>query len=210
MVQKEPKRARGRPRAYDRDTALRAARDRFWSTGYSGTSLDDLGAATGMNRPSLYAAFGDKHALYLETLARYVDAGHAAMERILSSDLPLAESLLGVYDAALALYYPADSAARGCFLIGTAAVEAATDEAVRSLLGSGLRRFDRAFQARFERARAEGELGADADAATLAKLASALLHTLALRSRAGDGKAALRATAKAGVALLVPARRGRR
>ena len=63
----EPRR-RGRPRAYDPQAALQQATDSFWRSGYSGTSLDKIGAATGMNRPSLYAAFGDKHTLYLKAL----------------------------------------------------------------------------------------------------------------------------------------------
>ena len=74
MVQKESSRVlkaaakRGRPRAYDPDAALRAARDIFWVKGYAATSLDDIVEATGMNRPSLYAAFGDKEAIYLAAL----------------------------------------------------------------------------------------------------------------------------------------------
>ena len=63
MVQKADSR-RGRPRAYDPETALSQAMAVFWDAGYAATSLDDLSAATGMNRPSLYGAFGDKHALY--------------------------------------------------------------------------------------------------------------------------------------------------
>src|SRR5262249_17102093 len=62
---------RGRPRAYDPETALQTAIEAFWQAGYSGTSLDDLSAATGMNRPSLYGAFGDKRALYLKALDHY-------------------------------------------------------------------------------------------------------------------------------------------
>jgi AcrR family transcriptional regulator len=68
MVQKETKR-RGRPPAYVPEVALARATDAFWSAGYAATSLDELAAATGMNRPSLYGAFGDKHDLYLKTLA---------------------------------------------------------------------------------------------------------------------------------------------
>ena len=67
MVQKEKVR-RGRPRAYDPERALAQATAAFWDAGYSATSLDDLSAATGMNRPSLYGAFGDKHALYLKAI----------------------------------------------------------------------------------------------------------------------------------------------
>ncbi|HKU95144.1 MAG TPA: hypothetical protein VJR58_07710, partial [Vineibacter sp.] len=57
MVQKDEKRPRGRPRAYDPEQALAQATDTFWRTGFSGTSLDDLSGAMGMNRPSLYGAF---------------------------------------------------------------------------------------------------------------------------------------------------------
>jgi len=56
---------RGRPRAYDPDVALEQAMQTFWKSGYCGTSLDDLSAAMHMNRPSLYAGFGDKRRLYI-------------------------------------------------------------------------------------------------------------------------------------------------
>ena len=90
---KNERRARGRPRAYDADDALSNATDAFWLGGYSGTSLDTLSDATGMNRPSLYAAFGDKHALYLNTLDRYVEAGVQGMHVALRDDIPLAQAL---------------------------------------------------------------------------------------------------------------------
>ena len=83
---------RGRPRAYDTQAALKQATETFWKTGYSGTSLDSIAAATGMNPPSLYAAFGNKHALYLEALARYWEISLAATREALAEDRPLAES----------------------------------------------------------------------------------------------------------------------
>ncbi|AMP15347.1 TetR/AcrR family transcriptional regulator [Collimonas pratensis] len=202
MEQKENKRARGRPRAYDPEQALDNARDVFWQLGYGGSSLDDLSSATGMNRPSLYAAFGDKHALYLQTLERYVERSRQAMIGVMSGDLPLAQALLRVYQLALSMYLPAGSAARGCLLIGTAATQAVVDVEVRQRLGDGLRCFDQVLEARFQRAVEQGELIAVLDPAMLAKMASAILHTLALRSRAGDSRASLEATAAAGVRLI--------
>jgi AcrR family transcriptional regulator len=203
---KNERRARGRPRAYDADDALSNATNAFWLGGYSGTSLDTLSDATGMNRPSLYAAFGDKHALYLSTLDRYVEAGVQGMHVALRDDMPLAQALQRVYDSALALYLPTGGEPRGCFLIGTAVVESKVDEAVRTRLAQGLKSFDRAFEKRIRRAQTDGELSADADAAVLARVASAILHSLALRSRAGDSRASLRATAAEGVALICGAR----
>ncbi|GLU31891.1 TetR/AcrR family transcriptional regulator [Trinickia caryophylli] len=206
MVQKDdsggPKRGRGRPRAYEPEHALARARETFWRNGYSGTTLDDLSVATGMNRPSLYGAFGDKHALYLETLRGYVDASRRAMEQALAEDRPLAEALSHIYELALGMYLREDRPALGCFLIGTAAVEAVNDDAVRAILNDALRVFDGCFETRFERARAQGEIGAQADPALLAVMASAVLHTLALRARAGEAREALQAIAQAGTAMI--------
>ncbi len=155
-----------------------------------------------MNRPSLYGAFGDKHALYLSVLQRYVQAGKAAMDAALGGTHPLREALRRVYDTALRMYYPVSEAQRGCLLIGTAATEAGTDAEVRRVLAQGLREFDAAFEARLRRAQDEGELALTADPLMLARVASALLHTLALRSRAGDKRADLVATAHAGIDLI--------
>lgn len=174
----------------------------FWRAGYSATSLDQLTEATGMNRPSLYGAFGDKRAMYLTVLARYAEAGRAAMDAALAGDRPLRVALRRVYEAALKLYYPADETARGCLLVGTAATEAVGDEAVRQALGDALRGFDTAFEQRLRRAVAQGELPRGSDPATLARVASAILHTLALRSRAGDRRSELMATALAGIRLI--------
>lgn len=203
--QEQGKRARGRPRAYDAGKALARARDTFWRSGYSATTLDELSAATGMNRPSLYGAFGDKHALYLATLKRYVDVNVSAMNEALSGERPLREALMRVYDLALGLYLQSGTAPKGCFLIGTAAVEAVNDDAVRAILGKALQAFDRSFEARLVRAQRSGELNPNADGAVLARIASAIMHSLAVRSRAGDKRAVLRATAEAGVAMICAA-----
>lgn len=202
MVHKQPLRPRGRPRAYQPEVALARATEAFWRSGYSATSLDDLSTATGMNRPSLYGAFGDKHALYLTTLERYTADGRHAMDEALNNGRSLQDALKRVYDVALSLYFPGRGVSRGCFLVGTAATEAVGDPEIRTRLGGGLREFDRAFEARLRQAQTQGELDAAADPAALARIASAVLHTLALRSRAGDSRALLRATADAGVQLI--------
>jgi len=199
---KQPAKPRGRPRAYDPERAIAHATETFWHAGYAATSLDDLSAATGMNRPSLYSAFGDKHALYLAALDRYIEEGHAAIDAALADDLPLPQALERMYDRALAMYYPPDGDARGCFLIGTAVTEARADHVVRDKLHAGLQRFDRAIEARLQRSKARGELAEQADPATLARLASSIVYTLALRSRAGDARAALRTLAASAIPLI--------
>src|ERR1700690_2615544 len=109
----EPRR-RGRPRAYDPQTALHRATDRFWRSGYSSTSLDEICAATGMNRPSLYAAFGDKHTLYLKALEGYWQLSLVAMrEALADGDQTLAEALMRAYDGQLSIYFSDDGLPRG-------------------------------------------------------------------------------------------------
>lgn len=201
MVQKsKPK--RGRPRSYDPETALAQALHVFWTGGYSGTSLDELTAATRMNRPSLYAAFGDKHALYRTLIERYRAMARAAMAEALAPDRPLREGLRRVYEAALSIYFGGGHEPRGCFMIGTAVTEAASDRAVRASLNDGLREIDDAFAVRFRQAQLDGELARDADPKALARLASGALYFLAIRSRAGEPRAVLDQAVESAVALL--------
>ncbi len=193
---------RGRPRAYDTQAALKRATETFWKTGYSGTSLDSIATATGMNPPSLYAAFGNKHALYLEALARYWEISLAAMREALAEDHPLGESLMLAFEAALSIYFSGKGSARGCFVIGTAVAESVDDPAIRSSVATGLRMIDTDFEARFRTAREKGELKQDADPATLAILASATMHTIAIRARAGARRTELREVARKAVSAI--------
>jgi TetR/AcrR family transcriptional regulator, copper-responsive repressor len=198
-----PKR-RGRPRAYDAETALQNAIEAFWQTGYSGTSLDDLSAATGMNRPSLYAAFGDKRSLYLKALDHYWTLGHEAMREALDYERPVAEGLMHVYRKALSLYFSGKGQPRGCFAIGTATTEAVEDAQIRAALAQGLAKLDDAFEARIRAAQKGGELRRKDDPAVLAMLASATLHTIAIRARAGTARAELEKLARKAVAAIWP------
>src|SRR3979409_423767 len=87
-----PKR-RGRPRAYQPEIALGKALDLFRKGGFAATSLDDLSAATGMNRPSLYGAFGDKRELYIKSYVRYRADSRAAMADIFRVEAPIRDRL---------------------------------------------------------------------------------------------------------------------
>src|SRR4030081_2396224 len=91
-----PKR-RGRPRAYQPEIALGKALDIFRKDGFAATSLDDLSAATGMNRPSLYGAFGDKRELYIKSYQRYRADARAAMADIFKTELPIKKRLARIF-----------------------------------------------------------------------------------------------------------------
>ncbi len=206
MVQKSAPAKRGRPRAYDEETALAQAMRVFWTGGYAATSLDELSAATRMNRPSLYAAFGDKQALYRTLIERYRAMARAAMAEALAGR-PLREGLRRVYDGALSIYFGGGKDPRGCFMIGTAVTEAASDRAVRASLNEGLREIDAAFEARLRQAQDDGELARSTDPAALAKLASGALYFLAIRSRAGEPRAVLERAADDAIGLICGAPR---
>ncbi|HEF4762901.1 TPA: TetR/AcrR family transcriptional regulator [Pseudomonas putida] len=181
--------SRGRPRAYDPQTALRQALDVFWSTGYSGASLDSIATAAGMNRPSLYAAFGDKHALYIKALEQYWDIAHAAMQAALTdAELPLREALMRFYEGQLSIYFSGEGQPRGCFAIGTATTESVEDPEIRAVLSDRLSRLDADLEARLHKAIESGELSGDVDAASLAVLGSSLLHSISIRARAGKSR----------------------
>ena len=186
----EPKR-RGRPRAYQPDVALARALDVFWKEGFSGTSLDDLSAATGMNRPSLYGAFGDKRELYIKSYESYRERARQRMGEAFAADLPVREMLEKIYAIALDMYLSGKDGPRGCFTVMTATSEAVFDPAIRELVITGLVETDRFFARIFKRARERGELAAAADPEVLAHLASATLHTIAVRARAQVPRAEL-------------------
>lgn len=178
-------RRRGRPRSYDPDVAVRRAREVFWKKGYAATSLDDLSAAMHMNRPSMYAAFGDKRALYLATLERYWDEVRSAWGRVFDEPIPLAEALRRIYGLALSTYTTGDDGQRGCYAIGTAVTGAFSDPELRRMLHAGMRKMDASFTRVIERAKERGELPPGADPIALGRIASATIHTLSLRARAG-------------------------
>src|ERR1700743_2101286 len=107
---------RGRPRSFDEGDALEKATQVFWSKGYDGVTIDDLVAGMGVGRPSLYAVFGDKRAIFLRVLKAYAERKGASAAKALLSPQGLRDSITGF------LRYAVESAtekgsARGCLLI---------------------------------------------------------------------------------------------
>ena len=193
---------RGRPRQYDPEQALAKAAAAFWKGGFAGTSLDDLVSATGMNRPSLYAAFGDKRDLYLKTLQRYQRKSRAKTLELLADDPPLRVFLRRFYDGALDIYCAGGDDARGCYSISTAPAQATVDTAVRAFLHDSINGTDAFLADLIEKARKRGEVAAGADPAALAQIATATLHTIAVRSRVGASRKELKALAAAAIDLI--------
>src|SRR5205823_4010887 len=193
-----PKR-RGRPRAYQPEIALGRALDLFRKDGFAATSLDDLSAATGMNRPSLYGAFGDKRELYIKAYQRYRADAAAAMIDIFRDELPIRKRLQRIFTVALDIYLSGDGGPRGCFTVMTAASEAVADPDIRAMVLEGFSELDKAFAACFRLAKQKGELPASADPQVLARLASATIHTIAIRARTRVPRKELEAIVKGAI-----------
>jgi AcrR family transcriptional regulator len=197
-------RRRGRPRAYEPDVALAKALDLFRKDGFAATSLDDLSAATGMNRPSLYGAFGDKRELYIKSYQRYRDDARAAMIDIFRGELPVRKRLERIYAIALDIYLGGESP-RGCFTVMTAASEAVADPDIRGMVLEGFTELDKAFAACFRQAKEKGEVPASADPIALSQLASATIHSIAIRARAGVPRKELEAIVKSAIDVMLGA-----
>lgn len=190
MVQNDKKKP-GRPRAYDPQLALDAALDVFWRTGFAATSLDDLTQATGMNRPSIYAAFGDKHALYLQAMKHYHDKTRVLVDAAFNNRQPIRVCMHEAYKRALDMYYANMKTPLGCFMMCTVVPDVTGDAELRDLLMSGLQLYDDGWRGRIERAQKEGEISKRMSADSLAKIASGALYYMAIRSRAGEPRETL-------------------
>lgn len=193
-------RPRGRPRKFDEAEVLALVRDTFWNNGYAATSVDDLATATGLNRPSLYAAFGDKHALYLRALAENVAWSVEGIRQRLEGEGPLRDTLSSFLIEAAENTLAGDMGARGCFVVCTAVTEALRDSATRAIAAGYVTNVDAVFEKRFRRS--AGELREGVDPASAAIVASGMLQTLAIRARTGSDRAALARVVEAAVTVI--------
>jgi AcrR family transcriptional regulator len=186
--------ARGRPREFDVEKALDAALRVFWHRGYEGASLPELTAAMGINRPSLYAAFGNKEELFRKALDRYAEGPVGYVRSALAEPTAraVAERLLkGTVEV---LSDPANP--RGCLMVqgGLACGEAA--ESVRVELAARRTAAEMAIRERFKRARQEGELPASVDPTDLAAFVVTVIRGLSVQAAGGAGAEELRRVAE--------------
>jgi len=191
-----------RPRSFDETAVLRAARDKFWSSGYAGTKVDDIAAATGLGKGSLYGAFGDKHALFLRVYDDYCTEAAEGTRRALSGPdneayERLREHVLGIAEATAA-----DRDRRGCLIAKSTAECAQHDEAIAA-------RSERVFQELKDQltdciaaAQRAGDIAAGHDPAHLAGLLLAVNRGIEALGKGGSSPAELHTIAETALALL--------
>jgi AcrR family transcriptional regulator len=183
-----------RPRQFDEDRALDQAMTLFWRHGYEGTSLSDLTEAMGINRPSLYAVFGNKEALFRRAVGRYLEGPGARVTAAL--ELPTAreavEAILHIYADAPAV----PGRPLGCLLVNGALGCSAEAEPIRAELSQVRIAGTAALCKRLERAQREGELPESASPGDLARYVCTTLQGMTVMAIDGATRSQLREVAK--------------
>jgi AcrR family transcriptional regulator len=176
----------GRPREFDVDKALDQALQVFWLKGYEGASLSDLTEAMGITRPSLYAAFGNKEALFRKAVDRYQGWAKAASCRALSATTSreVVEQMLRV----AADWHTDPCHPRGCMMMQGTLACGSDAEALREEMVSRCAEGQAAMQTRFEQAKSEGDLPDDADPGALARYVTTVLRGMAVDAAGGASR----------------------
>ena len=183
----------GRHREFDVQEVLDAALDVFWQKGYEGASYADLTSATGVERPGLYSAFGNKESLFKQALDRYYDYYLAFFPAAL--ELPTSREVVEcLFFKSLELNTRYEDR-KGCLGIQGALACSDASESVRLTVVEARANGEGILRERLERAKAEGDLPESADSAALASYVCAVLHGMAVQAKAGFSQERLEAVA---------------
>jgi len=184
----------GRPRSFDKQKALDAALQIFWRNGYEGTSTADLIAAMGIEKPSMYAAFGNKEQLFRQVLDHYENGpAHLASEALQE---PTARRVIEHLMRASADAGSDPHTPRGCLFVQGALACGNDADCIRAELISRRAAGESGLRKRLQRAKREGDLPRTSDPAALARYVMAVLHGMSVRSSAGASRKELRGIAE--------------
>ena len=183
--------AMGRPRAFDMDQALDQALHVFWEKGYDGASIADLTEAMGINPPSLYAAFGNKEALFKKALDRYEAKRDQIMEEAFAA--PTAREAMTRLLEGTAERLSDKCNPRGCLMVQGALSGGEECEAVKRDLSSRRAGGEALIRKRLKRAKREGDLPSNVDPAALARFVATVMYGMAVQAGGGAAPKELRA-----------------
>ena len=183
---------RGRPRAFDRDAALRRAMEVFWERGYDGASMSELTSAMGINTPSLYAAFGDKEALFRASVELYGAHEGGRTARALREE-PNARAAIEAMLRDNVAVYTTPGTPQGCMVVLAGGTYTERTASVREFLVDARRATSASIRDRLEAGLAAGELPAGTDPAALAAFYTSVLFGLSVQARDGASHAELTA-----------------
>ncbi len=191
-----------RTKEFDPDVALQSALELFWQRGYEATSMADLVERLGIGRASIYATFGSKHELYLKALDRYNESQDAGLLCELSQPGPALPVVRTVVRRFAAEASSNDQRGKGCFVTNTAAELGAQDPAAARRVQASWAHIETLLHSALVRARAQGELSADRDPQTLARMLLVLMQGLRVVGKASDDPGRVRDAAEQALALL--------
>jgi AcrR family transcriptional regulator len=173
----------GRPREFDYDKALEQAMNVFWSKGYEGTSMPDLTDAMGMNRPSVYAAFGNKEELFNKALDRYHKQSMVFLhEQLKATDVR--EAISGFF-CGIATSFSCGETPKGCFAVMAALVGSDECESVRDAARARREDIFSALHDRLKKGVKEGDLPKGTDTKCLARFFVTVLQGMSVQSASG-------------------------
>lgn len=187
----------GRPRAFDTSHALDEAIDVFWRRGFEGASMAELTLAMGINRPSLYAAFGDKAALFTAALARYVDRNMGYVADALAQ--PTARECAHTFLVGNANAVTMPGRPAGCLSVQAVVTSEGSPEF--AILSENRAAIEQQFADRFRRAITEGDLPAEENPEELAAMLITLASGFAIRAADGTARSSLVALARRAMAI---------
>ena len=180
-----------RSKAFDHDQVLERAMRLFWRKGYEATSIDDLVRATGINRASMYGAFGDKRRLFLAAVDRYV--AKVSASRLADMERPgSAKAALRRYFQRLVQFSVADGRRLGCLLTNSAVELAPRDATVEARLRRSFATVETAFLRAIRRGQAQGEIDKRKNARAMARFLVGAVQGIRVLARARPDRRALR------------------
>ncbi|MFD6994587.1 TetR/AcrR family transcriptional regulator [Streptomyces sp. NPDC059943] len=191
-----------RPRKFDEQQVLDAARERFWAGGYAATRMEDIAAATGLGKGSLYGAFGGKRELFHRVFDDYCGSVVEATAQQLRGDDVNAYARLSAHVHAVAAATAADTAQRGCLLAKGAAELAEHDETVAKRARAAIEALRALLEDDITACQRNGDLDANADPGKLAALVLAVLRGIEALGKAGANEETLADIARTALAVL--------
>ena len=191
-----------RPRTFDENDVIAAARDEFWSRGYAATSVDDLTSATGLGKGSLYGAFGDKHGLFLRALDDYIGTSLDSVRGQLRDPMHSAYDRLTRHIRAQAKAIAADKVRRGCMMAKSAAELSATDDTVERAVENAYATWATELADCISEAQRDGTIDKRQNPRALAMTVLAFMRGQEALHKGGVKPAQLKASAEQMIALL--------
>ena len=180
---KKSAKVRGRPLAFNQDEALDEALRVFWSHGYEGTSMAELTEALGINKPSIYAAFGNKEALFRKALERYRAGPVAFVSEAMKQ--PTARQVVEKFLLLAVDFFSDRTTPNGCMIVQGALTGGQGSSAIQQELIAYRKNLEASFSERFELAKSQGDLPKHVNTKQLAKYIATIHQGMSVQATSG-------------------------